>query len=167
VQGVALGTVVVRPDAIEASAETAEDLEKLVEFLEACLRGLIERVPTDAIHGGAPAAEPGAPPTSAPAGTAFIRRMLECWPDVPQPGFSERTPREVCRSQSERDEAAHALLALERDMARQKRLGRAWGDVGPLWERLGLAHPSPAHAPAGVEAAQSVGARERRAGAKR
>jgi hypothetical protein len=33
---------------------------------------------------------------------------------------------------------AHLLVGLERDMARQKRIGKAWGEVEPLWEALGL-----------------------------
>ncbi len=140
--GVVLGTVLVRPDEIVAGAETAEDLTKLAGFLEACLRGFIERIPENAAAGEVPAAEPAAPSTSAPAGTAFLRGMLARWTDVPWAGLSERTPWEACRTQAGREEVARALLQLERDMARQKRLGRAWGDVGPLWERLGMTHPS-------------------------
>ena len=164
---VALGTVLVQPDQIQASAETTEDLEKLTEFLEACLRGLIQRVPSGAVPSGAPASEHVAQPTSGPAGTAFIRRMLDRWPDVPWAVLSERTPREACRSQAGREEVAHALLGLEREMARQKRLGRAWGEVGPLWEQVNLPQPSSLHAPAGGEGRPSVTARERRSVAKR
>ena len=164
---VALGTVLVQPDQIQASAETTEDLEELTEFLEACLRGLIQRVPSGAVPSGAPASEHVAQPTSGPAGTAFIRRMLDRWPDVPWAVLSERTPREACRSQAGREEVAHALLGLEREMARQKRLGRAWGEVGPLWEQVNLPQPSSLHAPAGGEGRPSVTARERRSVAKR
>ncbi len=167
VHGVALGTVLARPDEIEAAAETTEDLVKLAEFLEACLRGFIERMPEDSVAGAAAAAEPAAPSTSAPSGTAFLRGMLEHWPDVPWVGLSERTPWEACRTQAGREEVARALLGLERDMARQKRLGRAWGDVEPLWERLNMVHPSSLHAPAGDEGAPKIAARERRSGAKR
>jgi hypothetical protein len=167
VHGVALGTVLARPDEIEAAAETTEDLMKLAEFLEACLRGFIDRMPEVSVAGAASAAELAVPSALAPAGTAFLRGMLERWPDVPWAGLLERTPWEACRTQAGREEVARALLGLERDMDRQKRLGRAWGDAGPLWERLGMAHPSSLHAPAGEEGAPKIAARARRSGAKR
>lgn len=161
-QAVALGTVLVQPGEIEVSAETTEDLEKLTEFLEACLRGLIQRVPADAVPCPARTSESASQPPSAPAGTVFIRWMLDRWADIPWGTLSERTPREACRSESGRDEAARALLGLERDMARQKRLGRAWGEVEPLWERLSLARPSSPHAPVGEEGAGRAAVREKR-----
>lgn len=164
VQAVVLGTVLVRPDAIEASAETIDDLEKLAEFLEACLRGLIQRARTDVTPPPAPTFEPSGQSTSTPTGTAFVRRMLDCWAEVPWANLWERTPREACRSQGGCDETIRALLGLERDMARQKRLGRAWGEVDPLWDRLSLARPSPPRAPT---AAEGVAFRERRSPAKR
>lgn len=167
VHGVALGTVLARPHEIEAAAETTEDLRKLAEFLEACLRGFIERMPDDSVADAGPTAEPVVPSASAPAGTAFLRGMLERWPDVPWAGLSGRTPWEACRTQAGREEVARALLGLERDMARQKRLGRAWGDVEPLWGRLDMAHPSSLPAIAGDEGASKIAAREKRSGAKR
>ena len=167
VHAVTLGTVLVHPDAIEVSAETTEDLEKLAEFLEACLRGLIQRVPPDAVGRAAPTSAPVGQATSAPAGTDFVRRMLDHWTDVPWAVLSERTPREVCGSQASRAEVARALLGLERDMARQKRLGRAWGEVEPLWDRLNLARPLPPHAPTGEEGAGGTPVREKRSAGKR
>lgn len=163
---VALGTVLVHPDEIEVSAETTEDLAKVTEFLEACLRGLVQRVAADAVSSETAAAEPTVQQTSAPAGTAFIRRMLDCWPDVPCALQSDRTPREACRSKAGRGEVANALLGLERDMERQKRLGRAWGEVGPLWERLNLAQPLPPHASAGEQTVPRFAAGGRRSVAK-
>jgi hypothetical protein len=164
---IALGTVLVHSDEIEVSAETTEDLAKVTEFLEVCLRGLVQRVPADAVPSGTPAAESTARQTSAPAGTAFIRRMLDCWPDVTCALLSDRTPREACRSKAGRAEVANALLGLERDMERQKRLGRAWGEVGPLWDRLNLAQPLPPHASAGEQTVPRVAAGETRSVAKR
>jgi len=164
---VASGTVLVHPDEIEVSAETTEDLAKVTEFLEACLRGLVQRVPADAVPSRPPATEPSAEQTSAPAGTAFIRRMLDGWPDAPWALLSDRTPREACRSKAGRGEVVDALLGLGRDMARQKRLGRAWGEVGPLWEQLNLAQPLPPHAQAGEQTVPSVAAGERRSVGKR
>jgi len=163
---VALGTVLVHPDEIEVSAETTEDLAKVTEFLEACLRGLVQRVAADAVSSETAAAEPTVQQTSAPAGTAFIRRMLDCWPDVPCALQSDRTPREACRSKAGRGEVANALLGLERDMERQKRLGRAWGEVGPLWERLNLAQPLPPNASAGEQTVPRFAAGGRRSVAK-
>ena len=163
---VALGMVLVRPNEIEVSAETNEDLTKLTEFLEACLRGLVQRVPADAGPAGTSATEPTAQGTQAPAGTAFVGRMLDRWADVPWALLSDGTPREACRSKVGRGEVANALLGLERDMARQKRLGRAWGEVGPLWEQLNLAQPLPPHARGGEENVPSGAAGERRSIAK-
>lgn len=167
VHAATLGTVRVHPDAIEVSAETTEDLEKLAEFLEACLRGLIHRVPPDAVGRAAPTSAPVGEASSAPAGTDFVRRMLDRWTDVPWAALSERTPREVCGTQASRAEVARALLGLERDMARQKRLGRAWGEVEPLWDRLNLARPLPPHAPTGEEGAGGTPVREKRSAGKR
>lgn len=166
VQAVALGTVLIRPDAIEASAETTEDLEKLAEFLEACLRGLIQRAPPDPAPPPAPIFEPIGEPASTPTGTGFVRQMLDRWAEVPWAYLLERTPREVCLSQGGRDETVRALLGLERDMARQKRLGRAWGEVEPIWDRLNLSRPLPPHAPMGGDGAGAA-VRERRSPGKR
>ncbi len=164
---VTIGTLLVRPEEIEARAETTDDLEKLAEFLEVCLRGWIQRIPTDAAPGRPPAGGPTGQQTSAPAGTAFVRRMLDGWTDVPWAVLSERTPRAACRSQAGREDAARALLALERDMARQKRLGGAWGDVEPLWERLNLTRPVPLYAQTGEEGAGIAAVRAKRSVRKR
>jgi len=164
---VTLGTVFVQPDEIEVRAETSEDLAKLAEFLEACLRGLIRCLPADAVPSPAPAFASAGQPTSVPAGTVFVRRMLDCWADLPLAALSERTPREACQSQAGRVEATRALLGIERDMARQKRLGRAWAEVEPLWERLNLTRPSAPRASAGEEGAGHPAVREKRSVGKR
>jgi hypothetical protein len=93
--------------------------------------------------------------------------MLDCWVDLPWAALSERTPREACQTQAGRVEAARALVGIERDMARQKRLGRAWAEVEPLWERLNLTRPSAPRVPAGEEGAGHPAVREKRSGGKR
>ncbi|RPI04855.1 MAG: hypothetical protein EHM71_13215, partial [Zetaproteobacteria bacterium] len=52
IQGLARGTIAVRPDALQAEAETEEDLAKLSEFLETCLRGLVTRVGSEPVPSG-------------------------------------------------------------------------------------------------------------------
>lgn len=165
--GVAVGTVVWQPDHLQASAETEEDLTQLTDFLETCLRGLVQRVTTDVppVAGQVSQALPRA--ESGPAGTTFIQRMLEGWSDAPSAALSGRTPREACESETGRDEVTRVLLGLERDMARQKRLGRAWRDVGPLWEQLHLVPPSAARGAGGENNLPTVGARARSRGVTR
>jgi len=165
--GVAVGAVVWQGDHLEAGAETEEDLARLTEFLEACLRGLVQRVPGDAMPAGGQVSQAAPRAESGPAGTAFIQRMLERWADAPSAALSGQTPRETCGSESGRDEVTRVLLGLERDMARQKRLGRAWRDVGPLWEQLHLASPSAARGAGGGDSVPSIGARARSRGASR
>ncbi len=166
-QGMPRGTIVVEPDRLRAEAETEEDLAKLCEFLEICLRGLVERVMTDAVP--PPRATPesiGRSPVG-PSGTAFIRRMLDRWPDIPSAALGEQTPRQACESHAGREKVARTLLGIERDMARQKRLGRAWTEVGPLWERLSLPHPSLPHGPADETGGLPARTRGRHPSAKR
>lgn len=165
--GVTVGTVIWQLDHLQASAETEEDLARLTDFLEACLRGLVQRVPADAMPaaGQVPQAVPRA--DSGPAGTTFLQRMLEHWSDAPSAALSGRTPREACGSETGRDEVTRVLLGLERDMARQKRLGRAWRDVGPLWEQLHLVPSSAPRGAGGEDSFPSVSARARSRGLAR
>jgi len=58
-------------------------------------------------------------------------------------------------------------LEVERDMARQKRLDRAWGEIGPLWERLSLSPPSLQHGSGGEERVPPATSRPRSWDAKR
>jgi hypothetical protein len=141
--GAIMGTVGIRGDELLAQAETEEDLARLAEFLETCLRGLLRRGDPD------PATAPPEPstrealPASGPPGQAFIRRVLERWPDLPHPLLSDATPGETCQSPLGREQVGQFLVEIERDMARQKRLGRAWADVGALRERLRVPPPLP------------------------
>jgi hypothetical protein len=165
--GVALGTVRVLSDQIEASAETREDLTKLAELLEGCLRGLIQRLPAETVPPAVSVPEAAAPAASGPSGAAFMRRVLERWPDIPSAVLSGQTPREACRSQAGREGVTQVLLGLERGMARQKRLGRAWVDVAPLWGRLNLPPALPSHGHPDERDRAAVTRRERRPAARR
>lgn len=166
-QGMTGGTVQFRGNEIQASAETEEDLGRLGGVLESCLRGLVRREAAEA----APIA-PVAPASAVrhgagPAGAAFIRGFLERWPEMPSPTLFDETPREACRSAAGCEAVIQLLLGLERDMARQKRLDRAWGEIGPLWERLSLSPPSLQHGSGGEERVPSATPRPRSWNAKR
>jgi hypothetical protein len=156
VQGVTAGTVWFRGDEIQASAETEEDLGRLGGFLESCLRGLVRREPVEAAPTARVAPASAARHGATPAGAVFIRGFLERWPEMASPTLSDETPREACRSAAGREAVVQLLLGLERDMARQKRLDRAWGEIGPLWEGLSLSPPSLQHGSAGEERVPSV-----------
>jgi hypothetical protein len=135
--GVTRATLCLDTEGIQASAETREDLDTIKEFLETSLRGLIQPAGTPKDLAAAP------PPDAAetkqdPAGTAFLRRVMARWSDTPLSALGDQSPREACGSPAGREAVAHLLVGLERDMARQKRIGRAWGEVEPLWEALAL-----------------------------
>ena len=166
-QGVTAGTVRFRGNEIQASAETEEDLGRLGGFLESCLRGLVRREAAEAAPSAPVAPASAVRHGAGPAGAAFIRGFLERWPEMPSPTLSDETPREACRSAAGRDAVVQLLLGLERDMARQKRLDRAWGEIGPLWERLSLSPPSPQHGSGGEERVPSATPRPRSSNAKR
>jgi hypothetical protein len=164
--GLALGTVLLQRERIEASAETEDDLAGLAEFLETCLRGLIQRVATDLVP--PPTQGPGAIGRPAPGspGTTFIRRMLTNWPDTPSPALADQAPRAACLSQAGRQAVTQLLLGLDRSMGRQKRMGKAWADVGPVWDELQLTEPSP-HDARGEPDTPSLRGRERPRTARR
>lgn len=137
-----------RPGAVEVRADTREDLAEAGRFVEACLRGLIQ--PAESIPEG-----PGSlsPPTSSHVdghrrGVAFLTRLLEGWPDRPSPLLTDQTPRDACTSRTGRQRVGVLVLGLERDLARQKRLGRAWADPTSMRERLNLL-PASSLSPAG------------------
>ncbi len=137
-QGVRRGTVRLERDEIQVAAETREDLKSLQGYLDSCLRGLIQLTLEQQ------EAAPDVPSTdaTAPAGTAFLQRVVARWSDTPMPLAGDRTPREVCRSRAGQEQVTQLLLGFERDLARQKRIGRAWVETKTLWEELGLA-PTP------------------------
>jgi hypothetical protein len=142
-RGVTLATLLVRSGELELCANSREDLAATKSFLETCLRGLIHQVeeqagePSGAFTNETQRAGSGLP------GASFLARYLERWPDTPHPLLDGHTPRDAARFRAGRDQVRWLLTNLERDMARQKRLGRAAADVGPLWERLQMTPETP------------------------
>jgi hypothetical protein len=167
IQGLARGTIAVGPDCLAAEAETAEDLAKLSEFLETCLRGFVARVDSEPMPCWCPPDEPDAIPGPSPAGSSFLMRILARWPDLPSAALGDRTPRKASESATGRDEVAQIVLRIERDMARQRRIGRAWADVGPVWDRLNLPRPAPQRGPGEAGRGSSTRGRERCPSGKR
>jgi len=135
--------VSVRHDEIQVTADTREDLTEAEDFLETCLRGLVEFVGREAAEGMDTGEDAAARRESGAPGTAFLRTVLDRWADSPSPLLDDRTPREAAKSRMGRQQVAAALLGLEREMARLKRLGRAWVDVSGLREQLDLPSAAP------------------------
>ena len=138
--------VSVRHDDIQVTADTREDLTEAEDFLETCLRGLVEFVGREAAEGTDTGEDAAARRESAAPGTTFLRAVLDRWADSPSPLLDDRTPREAAKSRTGRQQVAAALLGLEREMVRQKRLGRAWADLTALRDQLDLpsvASPGP------------------------
>jgi hypothetical protein len=132
---------------ILVSAETREALRDVRRFVEGALRGLIELPPELEF------APPGAwlgEATERPRGVKFLRQVLSQWPDTPAAALHGQTPRAALATRTGRQEVEALLLGLERDLARQKRLGRAWADAAPLRAALGLGDSPPAAAPRGA-----------------
>jgi hypothetical protein len=133
-RGIARARVALARGAVEISADTPEALEEGRDFLENLLRGLIE-LPGER-------REPPTPPAAAPGrrirGQAFLERIFDAWSDTPTVLLGGRVPREAIRTPAGRSDVTAALLQLERDMARQKRLRRAWVDLAPARESLDL-----------------------------
>jgi hypothetical protein len=133
-QGIARASVTLGGGAVDVSADTQEALEAGQGFVENLLRGLI------ALPG-----ERREPPTPTAVATgkrirgqAFLERIFGAWSETPTVLLGGRVPREAIRTPAGRSDAIAALLLLERDMARQKRLRRAWVDLAALRESLDL-----------------------------
>jgi hypothetical protein len=137
-QAIVRASLLVRPGAVEVSAETHEGLFEAGQFLEACLRGLIQ--PAKSLPESLTSPSPPTDPhhEERRRGTVFLARFLEGWPDRSSPLLNNRTPREACTSRTGRQQVSALLLGLERDLARQKRLGRAWADLTSVREQLNL-----------------------------
>ncbi len=131
------GTILLTYDAVSADANTHADLLQIRQLLEDALKGFIAFREEHATECAVPRASSGRP-----AGRAFLERMLASWPDRESPELSDQTPRAACATKRGQDSVIHLLLDLERDLARQKRIGRAWVDPSDLWETLGLARPT-------------------------
>ena len=135
--------VSIRNDEIQVTADTREDLTEATHFLETCLRSLVEFVGQEAAEGTDTGEDTAARRESGAPGTAFLRTVLDRWADSPSPLLDDRTPREAAKSRTGRQQVAAVWLGLERDMARQKRLGRAWADLTALREQLDLPSAAP------------------------
>lgn len=133
-RGTARARMALAPGVVEVSADTRETLEEARGFVENLLRGLID-LPGERWELPTP---PDAGSSRRVRGLAFLERMLTAWPETPTVLLGGRIPREAARTPAGRSDVTAALLLLERDMARQKRLGRAWVDLAPLRESLGL-----------------------------
>jgi len=131
-------TVLVRSGEVQVRADTREDLAEARRFLEECLQGLIQPSAERADETAAPSHDEVKRLGSGPPGADFFTRVLARWPDTLSGLLDDRTPREAVKSQAGRQQVLALLLGLERDFARLKRLGRAWADVNPLREQLGL-----------------------------
>jgi len=131
------GTVALRADVISASANTRRDLVQIRQLLETGLKGLI----TFIAEGPAPPDVPSASDGQRPAGRAFLDRMLANWPDLELPALDGHSPRAACATTRGQHAVVRLLVDLERDLAHQKRIGRAWVDPSGLWETLGLTRP--------------------------
>jgi hypothetical protein len=142
-RGVTLATLLLRSGELELCADSREDLAATQSFLETCLRGLIHPVETPEGEPAGASQDEGRRAGPAIPGAVFLGRYLDRWPDTPHPLLDGRTPRDAARSRAGREQIRWLLTVLERDMARQKRLGRAAVDVGPLWERLQIAPDTP------------------------
>lgn len=140
-------SVLVRPGVVEVSAETREGLAEAGRFVEACLRGLIQPAKALPERLGSPSQLPDPHLEGRRRGAAFLARLLDRWPDRSSPLLNDRTPREACTSRTGRQQVSALLLGLERDVARQKRLGRAWVDLMLVRERLNLL-PASSQSPA-------------------
>jgi hypothetical protein len=137
-RAVTLATVFVRPRQVELLADSREDLAAARSVLETCLRGWIHPVQEQSSEPGDSFGDGVRLPPSGVAGSTFFARLLERWADTPSPMLDDRTPRDAVQSRAGRQRVISLLADLERDMARQKRLGRAWADLTPLREQLKL-----------------------------
>jgi hypothetical protein len=139
--GLARGELAFGPAGVRITADTAEDLTHMQGELAAALQGLAG----PAVESALPVAsrEPAGGVADGPAGARFLARMLDGWAETASPLLGDRTPEEYCRSQTGRQAVSAMLLDLEQRLVRQKRLGRAGGDVAHIRDRLGLPGGAP------------------------
>ena len=150
---------------LTVSAESREDLAAAVEYVGRVLQGLALPV-TATPPSATPAAGRRGGTSTERWGRQFLRRAIAVWPDTALPALGNRSPQEAVLLPALRRSVAGLLGGLERDLARQKRLGRAWADVSGLWESLGIADLAPAQP--GVRHVSGPPARESpRAGGRR
>ncbi|MBI4537006.1 MAG: hypothetical protein HY712_03490 [candidate division NC10 bacterium] len=163
--GIVRARLVLAASEMTVWTETREDLAAAAEFVGRILQGLVRAVACEPGTVAPPPTWPGAPGAER-GGRSFLRRALAAWPDVPLPALGERSPRQAAPLPALRRSVASLLGGLERDLARQKRLGRAWVDVSDLWGSLGIVELAPAQAGA-REGRGKVPRTERRGGMRR
>jgi len=129
-------------EGLRIRADTAEDAAEIRRQVGEWLRGLLDGAPEERASVEAGEREGQVDGEGGAAGYGFVRRMLERWADAPHPALGDRSPRTACGSRRGRGQVEEALASLERELARCKRQGRAWADVGGLRESLGLG-PAP------------------------
>ncbi len=137
-RAVTRASVLARSGEVELRADSQEDLAAAKGFLETCLRGLIQPVEEQAVEPAELFEDEGRRTGSGIPGASFLARVLDRWADTPHPLLDGHTPRDAMKFRAEREQVAWLLADLERDMARLRRLGRAWADVGPVREALSL-----------------------------
>jgi hypothetical protein len=137
-RAVSRGTVSVRPGQVELRADSPEDLAAAKSMLEACLRGLIHLMEEQIGEPSDSRTNEIRPPGAGMRGASFYSRLLEKWADTPNFKLDNHRPRDAVQFRAERQQVIYLLANLERDMARQKRLGRAWADLAALREELNL-----------------------------
>lgn len=134
--GVARATVTLDERGVEVLADTRPDLTEASAVLARALQGLVR-------EGGVEADAPNSPTLAGkraaePEGADFLRRMVAGWAGMALPLLADRSPVEACRSQAGRLEVVTLLAELARDLARARRLGRAWADLDAVRGGLGL-----------------------------
>ncbi|HWT82532.1 MAG TPA: hypothetical protein VN648_27420 [Candidatus Methylomirabilis sp.] len=142
-RGVVRATVLVRAEEVELRADSREELAAAKEFLETCLRGLIHSVQEQMSEPAGAQLDEGRRARGGPPGASFLSRYVKRWPDTPHPILDDHTPRNAVRFSGERIQVVSLLTNLERDMARQKSLGRASADLADLWDQLQLTPDPP------------------------
>ena len=143
--GLPRARIVLTAAELTLSADTREDLAAAAAFVGQVLQGLVRPLAAEPLTAAPAAVRPGGEAAER-WGRPFLRRAIAAWPDMVLPVLGDTSPREAALLPALRRSVAGLLGALERDLARQKRLGRAWAEVSGLWESLGVAELAPAQA---------------------
>jgi SEC-C motif len=131
-------TLRLRAGEVELRADSREDLAAARGFLETALRGLIHPVEEQVTDPADSFSKETRRPGSGILGESFLAQYMDRWAETPSPVLDHRTPRDAMRFRAGRQRVVSLLADLERDMSRQKRLGRGWVDITSLREQLGL-----------------------------
>lgn len=108
------------------------------------LRSDVVQEPWRKARGGAPGRQPeGRPPAVPPEVEAQIvgqalRRHYTAWLDQAAPALGGQTPRTAARDPRQRSKLIQLLREMENHQGRARQQGKAWYDVGWIWEALGI-----------------------------